>query len=93
MIEADLIVVKLNTVARTNNEYVGPLHVTAETEFKPVVQHHFNTDLKGIAGYILVKFGDRLFQCERDNVDPTKPYIRHEIKYHPLAKLFANRVV
>ena len=90
MITAQLIVVKLNTIARTNNEYIGPITVTAETEFKPVVQHHFDVDLKGISGYVLVKFGERLFQCERDNVDPTKPYIRHAIMYHPLAKLFTN---
>ena len=92
MITAQLIVVKLNTIARTNNEHIGPITVTAETEFKPVVQYHFDTDLKGIAGYVLVKFGNRLFQCERDNVDPTKPYVRQEIKYHPLGHLFQTKV-
>lgn len=92
MITAQLIVVKLNTIARRGNEHSDPITVTAETDFKPVIQHHFDTDLKGIAGYVLIKFGERLFQCERDNLDPTKPYIRHEIKYHPLAKLFTNLV-
>lgn len=92
MKEAELIVVKLNTVARFGNEHIGPIRITTEgPDFKDIIQNHFGIFLQGIAGYILVKYKGRLFQCERDNVNPSNPYVRHEVRYHPLANLFTRR--
>ena len=88
MMNAELIVVKLNTVAHTGNRFEGPLGIWTDKDFRSTIQHHFDTLLRGIQGYILVMFNGRLFQCERDNTNPEKPYIRHEIKYHPVAKEF-----
>jgi len=36
-------------------------------------------------GYVLVKWGKRMFVCEKDTNKPEIPYVRHEVKYHPLA--------
>jgi len=40
------------------------------------------------AGHVLVKWDNKLFVCERDNVNPDKDYIRHEVSYHPLMNKF-----
>ena len=39
-------------------------------------------------GYVLVKWGGRLFQCEKDTNNPNIPYVRHELKWHPLKDQF-----
>lgn len=90
MKKAKLIVVKTGTVAH-GPSHMGPFNIETETDFKALVQKRFNEDLKGVAGYVLVQFNDKLWQCERDPVDPSKPYVRHTVKYHPLAKLFTNQ--
>lgn len=91
MIKAKLIVVKTGTVAR-GPSHNGPFEVEApDNDLKPLIQKRFAEDLKGASGYVLVHFKDKLWQCERDPVDATKPYIRHTVKYHPLAKLFTNQ--
>ncbi len=88
---AQLIVVELNTVARQGNKFHGPFVIEAKQDIRPTIQEKFDTLLRGIAGYVLVQFGDRLWQCERNNVDPSKPYVRNEIKYHPYAERFVNQ--
>ena len=90
MKQAELIIVKYNTVARKGNENYGPFLIRTETDFKGQIQRFFNKFLKGINGHILVRFNDKLFQCSRDNVDPNKPYVRHIIRYHPLEKVFTD---
>lgn len=39
-------------------------------------------------GYALVKWSGRMFICEKDLNQPSIPYVRHEIKYHPLNHVF-----
>lgn len=90
MKKAKLIVVKTGTVAR-GPSHAGPFEVAATEDLKPLIQKRFDEDLKGCAGYVLAQFNGKLFQCERDPVDPDKPYIRHTVKYHPLAKFFTNQ--
>lgn len=90
MKQAKLIVVKTGTVAH-GPSHTGPFDIEAETDLKPLIQKRFNEDLKGCAGYVLAAFNGKLFQCERDPVDPHKPYVRHVVTYHPLAKLFTNQ--
>lgn len=41
------------------------------------------------AGYVLVKYAGRMFLCEKNNVEPDREYIRHEINYHPLDRYFS----
>lgn len=89
MRNAELIIVKLNTIARNGNEFVGPIPAETETDFKAIIQEKFDTVLKGIAGYVLIYFNKKLYQCERDNLDTNSPYIRHSIKYHPLSGKFS----
>ena len=88
MKRAELIIVKTTTVARIKPEIVGPLMVETETDFKAIIQAEFDNHLKGIAGYILVDFGGKIWMCERNPIDPRKPYVRHSVRYHPLAKFF-----
>jgi hypothetical protein len=90
MKHAELIVVRTTTVARHKIEITGPMAVETETDFKAIIQGKFDTHLRGVAGYVLVDFAGKLWQAERDPVDPHKPYSRHSVKYHPLAKLFAR---
>jgi len=90
---AQLIVVKLNTIGRMGNEFHGPFDVGTPEDIRPTIQEKFDTLLKGIAGYVLVKFGSKLWQCERNSADKSKPYVRHEIAYHPLADKFTSRSV
>lgn len=85
---AQLIVVTLNTVGQHGNRHTPPETIKADTDIRPTIQEKFDTLLKGVAGYVLVFFNDKLWQCERNCVEPSKPYIRNEINYHPLANLF-----
>jgi hypothetical protein len=91
MKHAELIVVKTTTIARPKATIVGPLGIWTETNFKAIIQEFFDNHLKGVAGYILVDFNNILWQCERDPVVPTKPYVRHSVKYSPIAKLFTSQ--
>jgi hypothetical protein len=91
---AQLIAVRLNSVGRMGNEHTAPLSIGVPEDIRPKVQEQFNTFLRGVAGYVLVYFKGKLWQCERDNVDPSKPYVRHGITYHPLAnKFFTSQTV
>lgn len=87
---ARMIVVKLNTMVQHGNKYIGPTDIETQTDFKAIIQRQFDTTLKGIAGYVLVWFKDKLFMCERDNINPNGPYVRHEIAWHPLMWHFNN---
>jgi hypothetical protein len=88
---AELIVVKTTTIARTEAQLLGPLGIWTETDFKALIQEFFDKHLKGVAGYILVDFNGKLWQCERDPVTPTKPYVRHSVRYSPIAKHFTSQ--
>jgi hypothetical protein len=96
---AEIIVIKQNTIGRRGNESEGPMTISPATtaegklDFKPVIQNIFDTTLRGIAGTVLVNYNGRLFLCERNNIDPHKPYVRTGIQYHPLAVKFTSRVV
>lgn len=39
-------------------------------------------------GYVLIKWKNRLFICEKDLNNPEVSYVRHEIAYHPLQDKF-----
>jgi hypothetical protein len=90
MKQAELIVVRHNTVARKGNENFGPFLVRTETDFKASIQRFFHKFLRGVNGHIVVRFNGKMFQCCRDNVNPEKPYVRYVIKYHPLSDRFTN---
>lgn len=89
MMNAKMIVVKLNGVSRHNNEFVGPTDIETQTDFKAIIQQQFDSVLKGIAGYVLVFFNEKLYMCERDQTKPDGPYVRFSIKWHPLADKFS----
>lgn len=55
-------------------------------DIKGDIQSALNSILHG--GYVLVKYANRMFLCEKNNVDLDRDYIRHEIKYHPLDRYF-----
>jgi hypothetical protein len=88
---AELIVIKLNTVSRNTNEWIEPELIESETNFKSIIQEKFNTVLKGIPGNVLVLFNGKLFLCERNNLNPDGPYVRQEIMWHPLAEKFTSQ--
>jgi len=90
---AQLIVVRLNTMGRKGNESFGPFEIGIPEDIRPRITRMFDTLLKGIQGYVLVKFGNKLWQCERNAADPNRPYVRNEITYHPLAERFVSRSI
>jgi len=75
MKKAELLVVKTTTIARLKPETVGPIAIETETDFKAIIEGKFKEHLKGIGGYILVDFAGKLWQAERDPIDPHKPYV------------------
>ena len=91
MKRAELLVVKTTTITRLKPETVGPIAIETETDFKAIIENKFKEHLRGIGGYILVDFANKLWMCERDPVDPHKPYVRHAVKYHPMAKRFRSQ--
>lgn len=92
MKQAEVIIVKSNTIARKGNESFGPFVIRTQTDFKSQIQLLFDKFLRGVAGHIVVSFNGKMFMCERDNVNPHKPYVRHVVKYHPLADKFTKRL-
>jgi hypothetical protein len=41
-------------------------------------------------GYLLVKWNNKLFLCEKDTNNPNVPYVRHELQWHPLQFAFSQ---
>ena len=39
-------------------------------------------------GYVLVKWNGKMYMCELNNIDRTKPYVKHEVSFHPLQDKF-----
>lgn len=50
-----------------------------------IIKERVRTNLGKLAngGHVVVKWEGKLFVCEKNNVEPDKDYIRHEITYHP----------
>ena len=88
MKQAEILVVKINTIGRKGNASHGPFVVQTDNDFKAIIQKCFDRMLKGTVGYVLVNFANKLWLCERNPIDPHKPYVRHTVKYHPMAPLF-----
>ncbi len=78
-------------MGQKGNISFGPFEIGVPEDIRPRITRMFDTLLKGVQGYILVKFGNRIWQCERNAADPSKPYVRNEITYHPLADQFVSR--
>jgi hypothetical protein len=86
---AQLIAIKLNSIARLNNEFVGPIDVLKEEDIKVEIRKLFDTTLKGIRGNVLVKWNGQMFLCEPNQVSPDRDYSRIIVRYHPLAEKFS----
>lgn len=75
----------LTTKSDQRNRYViKSISVSTPAEFQQTIQD----SLDGIPvgkGYALVQWNKKLFLCQKDSNNPAVPYVRHEIKYHPLA--------
>lgn len=62
-----------------------------KVQTKEQFQHSISEALDEVppgAGYVLVKWTGRIFICEKDRNKPQVAYVRHEIRYHPLAYAF-----
>lgn len=69
---------------KRNRFTIKPISVGTPKEF----QHEIETSLDSIPpgkGYVLVGWNKKFFICEKDINNPEVPYVRHEVKYHPLA--------
>ena len=87
---AQILVVFQNTLAnsedpKSRNRF--EIEDVLETE---KIKERIQLGIKRLAnhGHVLVKFGGKIFVCEKDNVNPDKDYIRREISYHPQSKHF-----
>lgn len=63
------------------------VEVSTKKEFQQLIADTLNSIQIG-KGYVLVKWDKRLFICEKDSNLPQIPYIRQELKYHPLMNVF-----
>lgn len=76
-------------VNRPRNQYeIKSVSVKTKERFQEAIEEALDTIHTG-NGYILVKYGNRFFQCERDANKPKNPYAKFEIKYHPLLSKFS----
>ncbi len=62
------------------------LTIENKLDIQPMIELQLKTLTKG--GYLLIKYSGILYICEKDNVDPSRPYRKHVVKYHPYAKEF-----
>lgn len=76
-----------NTDRPRNQCEIKPIEVETKEQFQESIEEALDTIHAG-SGYILVKYGNRVFQCERDVNKPKNPYVKFEIKYHPLLSSF-----
>jgi hypothetical protein len=91
---AEIIVVVYNT---RSNAYDGNrnqhtvIGIPTKDLIKETIAKQFAVGgtLEKVMGYVLVKFDGKLHMCERNVLNPKKPYVRHEINYHPLEKEFS----
>lgn len=63
------------------------IEVDSKQEFQQSIEMALDEVAPG-KGYVLVKWNDRLFMCEKDPNNPNLDYVRHELTYHPLLKKF-----
>ena len=61
--------------------------VLDKTQFRTVIEDSLDEVPPG-KGYALVKWGNKMFVCEKDINNPTLNYVRHEVGWHPLANVF-----
>ncbi len=63
------------------------LNVPDTVDFRTFIEDTLDTVPPG-KGYVLVKWKDRMFICEKDLNNHNLNYVRHEVRYHPLANQF-----
>jgi hypothetical protein len=93
MFASQLIVYKLNGIHNAKQGIDRNLYtlknVNVETtqEFKQTIEDSLD-EIPAGKGYVLVKWSNKLFICEKDANNPNVGYVRTATKYHPLMHLF-----
>lgn len=93
MITGQLIVYRYNNLINAKPDVDRNLYVLKDINaatkegFQQIVEDSLDEVPMG-AGYVLVKWNNRLFLCEKDTNNPGHPYVKHEVSYHPLSKVF-----
>lgn len=89
MPEGQLIIVEYNGKHNAFSE-MRNVHRLVNVENKLDIAPMIEAQLKAMdkPGYILVKYAGKMFICERNNVDHTKPYQKHAVIYNPFQSEF-----
>lgn len=93
MIKGQILVYRFNGLHNAKIGVDRDIHslrdISSETpnEFKHHVQDALDEVPPG-RGYVLVKWSSKVFIVEKDVNQPNLPYVKHEVKWHPLMKLF-----
>ena len=61
--------------------------VETKEEFKPLILEALDEVPPG-RGYVLIRWDNKTYICEKDSNDHDKGYVRHQILYHPLLDKF-----
>lgn len=72
-----------------DRDLVELLDLTEEKEIKDRIAKALNEFTVQRPGYVLVKWNGKMYMCEKNNICHTKPYVKHEVSFHPLQNKFA----
>ena len=75
--------------AKRNRYVIKNISVNTKEEFQSEIIDALDQIPPG-KGYVLVKWNNTLSICEKDPHNPSVNYIKHTVKYHPLASHFPN---
>lgn len=93
MITGQIIVYRYNSLINSRkgvprNIYtLKDINVATKEQFRQSIEDSLDEIPPG-KGYALVKWNGRMFLAEKDLNNPLKDYVRHEVSYHPLQKIF-----
>ena len=93
MIIGQIIVYKFNNLTNAKESFprnvysLRDVSVKTGEEFRRIISFALD-EFAPKDGYILVKWNNKMFICEKDTNNPDKDYVRHELTYHPLESMF-----
>ena len=73
-----------------DRDLVELLDQTTDVEIKDRIAKALSEFTVQLPGYVLVKFNNKMYMCEKNNICHTKPYVKHEVSFHSLQDRFVN---
>jgi len=82
---AQLVIVFQNTLKNSGNQSSRNLFQLQDVMDETKLSESIHNAIKLLAngGHVLVKFKDKMFMAEKDNVNPERDYVTRGLTYHP----------